>query len=107
MPMVKGASAYRGKAFAARHTAVVLTKVLRVIIGGKDLYWVREAVSFVGSGSSSLAGVEAGKATLKKQTIISSVLCWPQVTVLAGSGFSELFPALSEGAVHSTLVPAG
>ena len=54
-----------------------------------------EAVSVFGSGSRSLDGVSAGKATLKKQTIISSKLCCPQVTVLLGSGFSGFFAELS------------
>jgi len=33
----------------------------------------------------------ASKVTLNMQTIISSKLCWPQITVLVGSGFSGLF----------------
>src|SRR4029077_1341189 len=41
------------------------------------------------------------------QIIISSKLCWPQITVLDGSGFSGLFFELSKCSVHSTFVPLG
>jgi hypothetical protein len=75
---------------ATRPAAVLLRKVLRVII-----YGVLEAVSLSGRGSRSFDGVSAGKATLKKQTIISSKLCCPQVTVLLGSGFSGFLAELS------------
>src|SRR5947207_15754197 len=49
----------------------------------------------------------ASKATLNMQTIISSKLCWPQITVLVGSGFSGLFFELSKCSVHSSFVPLG
>src|SRR5258708_14629694 len=41
------------------------------------------------------------------QTIISSKLCWPQITVLVGSGFSGLFFELSKCSVHSSFAPLG
>src|SRR5215472_2133499 len=41
------------------------------------------------------------------QTIISSKLCWPQMTVFDGSGFSGLFFELSKCSVHSILLPFG
>src|SRR5262249_8657610 len=49
----------------------------------------------------------ASKATLNMQTIISSKLCWPQITVFDGSGFSGLFFELSKCSVHSSFVPFG
>src|SRR2546421_5174121 len=49
----------------------------------------------------------ASKVTLNMQTIISSEVCWPQITVLVGSGFSGLFFALSKCSVHSSFVPLG
>src|SRR5580765_4083184 len=55
----------------------------------------------------SLAGIAASNLKLKKPTIISSQLCWPQMTALVGSGFSGLLGELSKWAVHSILVPCG
>src|SRR3984957_20675454 len=59
------------------------------------------------AGNRARAGVLASKTRLKKPTIISSQLCWPQITVLVGSGFSGLSAELSKCAVHSIFVPLG
>ena len=59
------------------------------------------------AGNKARAGVLASKTKLKKPTIISSQLCWPQMTVFVGSGFSGLSAELSKCAVHSIFVPFG
>src|ERR1700722_15512142 len=59
------------------------------------------------AGNRARAGVLASKTRLKKPTIISSQLCWPQITVLVGWGFSGLSAELSKWAVHSILAPFG